>query len=370
MFVVRPVHVADIPALEVLAGAATPGVHTLPRTRESIAHAVERSDASFASRPERPGEETYFFVLESAEDRSLAGTATIASTAGAHGTFFAFRNDVIQQVSRDLGISHSVHALSLCSDLSDHSQLSGFYLRNRHRAGSEAQLLSRARLLFAALAPRRFSDHFFAAMAGVTDADACSPFWDALGRKFFQMAFLEAERLIEGARSPFWDALGRKFFQMAFLEAERLIEGARNRTLIAEMMPHYPVYVPLLPHAAQVAMGRVHAEGALPVRILTDEGFEPDKYIDLFDGGAILQARRNALRSFCQALPRRVAGHPTHAEDGPKVACLIAAARETHFRAIVVECVPPDLSGSVALAADAMRRLDVVHGDAVLCVRL
>jgi arginine N-succinyltransferase len=343
MFVVRPVHVADIPALEALVGTATPGVHTLPRTRESIAHAVERSTVSFASRPERPGEEAYFFVLESVEDRSLAGTATISSTAGAHGTFFAFRNDVIQQVSRDLGISHSVRALSLCSDLSGHSQLSGFYLRNRHRAGSEAQLLSRARLLFAALAPRRFSDHFFAAMAGITDADACS---------------------------PFWDALGRKFFQMAFLEAERLIEGARNRTLITEMMPHYPVYVPLLPHAAQAAMGRVHAEGALPLRILTDEGFEPDKYIDLFDGGAILQARRNALRSFCQALPRRVAGHQTHADDGPKVACLIAAARETHFRAIVVECVPPDLSGSVALAADAMRRLDVVHGDAVLCVRL
>jgi arginine N-succinyltransferase len=180
-------------------------------------------------------------------------------------------------------------------------------------------------------------------MAGITDVNACS---------------------------PFWDALGRKFFQMAFLEAERLIEGARNRTLIAEMMPHYPVYVPLLPHAAQAAMGRVHVEGALPLGILTDEGFEPGRYIDLFDGGVILQARRNALRSFCQALPRRVVSHPVHAEDGPKVACLIAAAREPDFRAIVVECAPPDLSGSVALAAEAMRRLDVVHGDAVLCVRL
>jgi arginine N-succinyltransferase len=330
-------------AREALAGAPTPGVHTLPRARESIAHAVERSSASFASRPERPGEETYFFTLESAEDKSLAGTATIAATAGAHGTFFAFRNDVIQQVSRDLDISHSVHALSLCSDLTGHSQLSGFYLRNRHRAGSEAQLLSRARLLFAALAPQRFSDHFFAAMAGIADANACS---------------------------PFWEALGRKFFQMDFLEAEQIIEGARNRTLIVELMPHYPVYVPLLPHDAQAAMGRVHAEGALPLRILSDEGFESHKYVDLFDGGAILQARRDALRSFCQAMPSRVARQTAHAGGGPKVACLIAAAREPDFRAIVVECVSPELSGSVMLEADAMRRLDVVHGDAVLCVRL
>jgi arginine N-succinyltransferase len=247
---------------------------------------------------------------------------------------------VIQQVSRDLGISHSVHALTLCSDLTSDTQLSGFYLRNRRRAGSEAALLSRSRLLFAALAPHRFSDRFFASMAGSTDVDC---------------------------RSPFWEALGRKFFQMDFLDAERLIEGARNRTLIVELMPHYPVYVPLLPADAQAAMGQVHDEGGLPFRILAGEGFETDKYIDLFDGGPILQARQNALRSFCHVLSRRVAASD---EGGPKVACLVATAREDNFRAMVVECAPPDLSGSIALSEAVMRRLDVVHGDAVLTVRL
>jgi arginine N-succinyltransferase len=338
MFVVRLVCTADIPVLEELAATVTPGVHTLPRTSASIAHMVERSIASFAARPVLPGEEAYCFVLESAHG-GLAGTATIAATAGAHGTFFSFRNDVIQQVSRDLGISHSVHALTLCSDLTGDSQLSGFYLRNRQRAGSEAALLSRARLLFAALAPHRFSERFFASMAGITGGDS---------------------------RSPFWEALGRKFFQMDFLEAERIIEGARNRTLIVELMPHYPVYVPLLPPDAQAAMGQVHDEGMLPLRILAGEGFETDKYIDLFDGGPILQASRNALRSFCQALPRTIAA----GESGPKVACLVATAREHNFRAVVVECVPPDLSGSITLSDAAMRRLDVMHGESVLTVRL
>jgi arginine N-succinyltransferase len=339
MFVVRPVCTADIPALEALAATVTPGVHTLPRTPASIAHMVERSIASFASRPASPGEEAYCFVLESAHG-ALAGTATIAATAGAHGTFFSFRNDVIQQVSRDLGISHSVQALTLCSDLTGDSQLSGFYLRNRRHAGSEAALLSRSRLLFAALAPHRFSDRFFAAMAGMTDAES---------------------------RSPFWEALGRKFFQMDFLEAERIVEGARNRTLIVELMPHYPVYVPLLPAAAQAAMGQVHEQGMMPLRILAGEGFETDKYIDLFDGGSILQAPRNALRSFCQVLSRTIA---TGDEGGAKVACLVAVAREDNFRAVVVECAPPDLSGSVALSEAAMRRLDVTHGETVLTVRL
>jgi arginine N-succinyltransferase len=339
MFVARPVALSDLPALEAMAAGLTPGVHTLPRTRKTIELAVERSLASFAARPQLPGEESYCFVLE-AEDASIAGTAVIAATAGASGTFFAFRNDVLNQVSRDLNISHQVHALSLCSDLTGHSQLSGFFLRDRSRVGTEAALLSRARLMFAAIAPERFSDRFFASMPGITDVNG---------------------------RSPFWEALGRKFFQMDFLEAERMIEGARNRTLIVELMPHYPIYVPLLPADAQVAMGQVHAEGELPFRILSGEGFEPDKYFDIFDGGPVLRVHRNAGRSFVQSMRRNVTAAASHADMERH---LIANVREDHFRAVAVECSAPDLAEHVALPQEAMRRLDIVPGDTVLCVKL
>ncbi len=341
MFMVRPVAGEDIPELEALAAVVTPGVHTLPRTRKTITQAVDRSIASFAAHPDMPGEEAYFFVLEAA-DRSVAGAAAIAATAGSSGTFFAFRNDVLSQVSRDLNISHNVHALTLCSDLTSHSQLSSFYLRERRQAGSEAALLSRARLLFAAVAPQRFSDRFFASMAGITDTNG---------------------------RSPFWEALGRKFFQMDFLEAERMIEGARNRTLIVELMPHYPVYVPLLPGDAQAAMGQVHAEGELPFRLLSDEGFEPDEYIDIFDGGPVLQAHRNALCSFSHSMLRSAT--PAGADAGAKKqGYLVAAAREERFRVAVADCAAPELSDHIALAPDVMRKLDLVQGDSVLCVKL
>ena len=156
---------------------------------------------------------------------------------------------------------------------------------------------------------------------------------------------------------------------MDFLEAERLIEGARNRTLIVELMPHYPVYVPLLPRDTQAAMGRVHAEGELAFRILSDEGFEPDAYIDIFDGGPILQAHRNALRSFSRSMMRSVAGDPQR--DGmPTGRYLVATAREASFRAVLTECVVPDLADQLALSPDVMRCLDVTVGDAVLCVKL
>jgi arginine N-succinyltransferase len=240
---------------------------------------IELSIASFAAHVDIPSEEGYLLVLES-PDKQIVGTAAMFAAAGSNGTYFSFRNDVIQQVSRDLNISHSVHALTLCSELTGYSQLSSFYVGEREHGTPEAALLSRARLMFAVLAPHRFSDRFFVPLAGVTDS--------------------------EGG-SPFWDALGRKFFKMDFLDAERVIGGARNRTLIVELMPHYPVYVPLLPGDAQAAMGQIHPSGELAFNLLTAEGFEADDYIDIFDGGPILQAHKNSLRTFTGALQRRVA---------------------------------------------------------------
>ncbi len=340
MYVVRPVELSDIGALESLAAVATPGVHTLPRTREAITAFVERSIASFAAQVDIPSEESYLFVLEDTGSREVVGTAAVHASAGSNGTYFAFRNDVIQQVSRDLNISHSVHALTLCSELTACSQLAGFNLRDREHAGIEAALLSRARLLYAALAPHRFGDRFFVPLAGVTDSDG---------------------------QSPFWNALGRKFFKMDFLEAERVIGGARNRTLIVELMPHYPVYVPLLPGDAQAAMGQIHPSGQLAFRLLTEEGFEADEYVDIFDGGPILAAHKLSLRSFCGSQHRRV--ETASREGGATVTYAVATSAE-RFRAVTVACPPCDTSDAICLPAAAQQALGVAPGDSVICVRL
>ncbi|RSZ59538.1 arginine N-succinyltransferase [Massilia atriviolacea] len=343
MFVVRPVELSDIDALETLAAVTMPGVHTLPRTREKIAASVERSIASFAAHVDIPSEESYLFVLEQQATRAIVGTAAIFASAGSNGTYFSFRNDVIQQVSRDLNISHSVHALTLCSELTAYSQLSGFYVSNRGSAGLEAALLSRARLLFAVLAPHRFGDRFFVPLAGVTD---------------------------KNGQSPFWEALGRKFFKMDFLEAERVIGGARNRTLIVELMPHYPVYVPLLPGDAQAAMGQIHGDGELAFSLLTEEGFEADDYIDIFDGGPILQAHKNALRTFAGSMLRRVAPLDAGMSSELPVTYAVAASNERNFRAITVSCPSAEGGDSVFLPQDAQDALMVAPGDNVICVRI
>ena len=342
MYVVRPVDRADIGALEAMAAVSIPGLHTLPRTREAIVAAVERSIASFAAHVDIPSEESYQFVLEDLRSREVVGTAAIHASAGSNGTYFAFRNDVIQQVSRDLNISHSVHALTLCSELTACSHLSGFYIRHRETAGQEAALLSRARLLYAMLAPHRFGDRFFVPLAGVTDSSG---------------------------QSAFWNALGRKFFKMDFLDAERVIDGARNRTLIVELMPHYPVYVPLLPEDAQAVLGQIHPSGQLAFQLLTQEGFEADEYIDIFDGGPILQAHKNSLRSFCGSQLRQVenAGRAAGTEELVHYA---VASTDQNFRAVIAACPPVETAQAICLPRDAQQALGVSAGDTVTCVRI
>jgi arginine N-succinyltransferase len=343
MYVVRPVELADIAALEKLAAVSMPGVHTLPKTREKIAQAVEASIASFSAHVDIPSEESYLFVLEALADRSIAGTAAIFASAGSNGTYFSFRNDVIQQVSRDLNISHSVHALTLCSELTAYSQLSSFYVNEAVQNRPEAALLSRARLLFAALAPRRFADRFFVPLAGVTG---------------------------DNGESPFWDAVGRKFFQMDFLDAERTIGGARNRTLIVELMPHYPVYVPLLPGDAQAVMGQIHPSGELAFNLLTAEGFEADEYIDIFDGGPILQAHKHALRTVSSAMQRRVVTPRPSRAGEPLVPYAVAANDGQSFRAAVVTASAVEGGVTIALTAEMQEMLQLAEGSSVICVRL
>jgi arginine N-succinyltransferase len=343
MLVVRPAVATDVAALAALVPESTQRVPALPETPQALRREVEHSLVSFAANSGAAGAESYLFVLEDDTDGVIAGAAAMSVTAGSNGIFFAFRNDVIQQVSPDLNISHSVHALTLCSDLSGYSWLGGSRVGSRGKAGDAAVLLSRARLLFSAIAPHRFRERFFTSLAGITDADG---------------------------RSPFWEALGRKFFPMDFLEAERVVAGARNRMVIVELMPHYPVYVPLLPDAAQAAMGQVHGADELPLRILRDEGFEPGQFIDIFDGGPILLAQRHALRSSSASMRCEVG--PARPQDGSAQtsAYLVGKCHEQNFRAVVVALAAAEVSDRVSLTPEAMRGLDVVSGDVVLCVKL
>lgn len=273
MLVMRPAQMADLADVQRLAADSPVGVTSLPDDAERLGEKIAASEASFAAEVSFNGEESYFFVLEDTETGRLVGCSAIVASAGFSEPFYSFRNETFVHASRELKIHNKIHVLSLCHDLTGNSLLTSFYVQRELVGTASAELNSRARLMFMASHPERFADAVVVEIVGYSDEEGESPFWNAVGRNFFDLNYIEAERL----------------------------SGLKSRTFLAELMPNYPIYVPLLPDEAQESMGQVHPRAQITFDILMREGFETDNYIDIFDGGPTLHARTSGIRSIAQS---------------------------------------------------------------------
>jgi arginine N-succinyltransferase len=170
----------------------------------------------------------------------------------------------------------------------------------------------------------------------------------------------------EAGRSPFWDAVGRRFFNLDYPQAEKL-SGGRSKSFIAELMPQYPIYVPLLPPDAQLAIGQLHLVGELPFKLLLEEGFDADTYIDIFDGGPTVEARVQTLATIREN--RRMRVRRTSGPPPAGTAHLIANTSVQQFRATIAE-ISPHAEELLALPAELIELLELADGDDVRIVPL
>jgi arginine N-succinyltransferase len=306
MLVMRPAQVADLQQVQRLAADSPVGVTSLPDDAERLREKILASEASFTAEVSFNGEESYFFVLVDSETGRLVGCSAIVASAGFSEPFYSFRNETFVHASRELKIHNKIHVLSLCHDLTGNSLLTSFYVERDLVNTPIAELNSRGRLLFMASHPERFADAVVVEIVGYSDDQGQSPFWNAIGRNFFDLDYTEAEKL----------------------------SGLKSRTFLAELMPHYPIYVPLLPDEAQEAMGQVHPRAQITFDILMRDGFESENYVDIFDGGPALHARTSNIRSIAQS--RQV---PVRIGEGGKGnrGYLVTNGQLQDFRAIVAE---------------------------------
>ncbi|NNN23733.1 MULTISPECIES: arginine/ornithine succinyltransferase subunit alpha [Pseudomonas] len=338
MLVMRPAQVADLQQVQRLAADSPVGVTSLPDDAERLREKILASEASFAAEVSFNGEESYFFVLEDTDTGRLVGCSAIVASAGFSEPFYSFRNETFVHASRELKIHNKIHVLSLCHDLTGNSLLTSFYVERELVNTPIAELNSRGRLLFMASHPERFADAVVVEIVGYSDEQGQSPFWNAIGRNFFDLDYTEAEKL----------------------------SGLKSRTFLAELMPHYPIYVPLLPDDAQEAMGQVHPRAQITFDILMRDGFESDNYVDIFDGGPALHARTSGVRSIAQS--RQV---PVRIGEGGKGnrGYLVTNGQLQDFRAIVVELdwVP---GKPVTLNQQAAEALGIGEGASVRLVAI
>ncbi|MBD5771153.1 arginine N-succinyltransferase [Marinomonas colpomeniae] len=269
MYLVRTVDFADLPALERLAQQAGIGITNFPANRERLNDKIASSRRSLQTDVIQPGDESYLFVLVDTSKDEIVGCCGIDAIVGNDAPFYSYRIDEVVHASPQLQIHNRIPALFLCHDYSGTSRLIALVVDKAHQNATAMALLSKARLLFIARYPERFTKRLFVELRGESDKHGYSAFWDALGKHFFSMDFQKADYL----------------------------SAISNKHFIADLMPRYPIYVPTLPEAAQDAIGVIHEKSSQSADILLEEGFEFRGYVDIFDAGPTIEARTENLNT-------------------------------------------------------------------------
>ncbi len=305
----RAARMDDLDALYTLAVETGGGLTNLPPDRDGLIKRLENSDASFAADVTKPGNENYILVLEDSASRQVIGTSCVFAQLGIDWPFYSFRIARLSQTNRELRKIHKYDVLMLVNDFDGAAEVGGLYLAKGWReTGSPrglGRLLARSRYLFVAASRERFPSHIIAELRGYVNAHGLRPFWEALGRHFFDMPFDEADR--------YNSLYGNQF--------------------IADLMPTYPFYVQLLPHEAQAVIGRPHDNSVPAYKLLIAEGFRYQGFVDIFDAGPTVQSEIDQLR----AVRERVTAALVQIGPAPEEATsmLVAAGTGREYRATV-----------------------------------
>ncbi|MCZ8172058.1 MAG: arginine N-succinyltransferase, partial [Brevundimonas sp.] len=229
--------------------------------------------AGFARTEDEVGDDLFVFVLENTATGEVRGTCQIFSAVGQKWPFYSYRIGALTQHSEELGRTFRADILNLSTDLEGASEVGGLFLHPGERAGGLGMLIARSRYLFIRNHRLRFADRTLAELRGVIDEAGGSPFWDGVAGRFFGMNFQDADE--------FNAKYGNQF--------------------IADLMPKHPVYIAMLTEAARAVIGVPHPSGRAAMRMLEEEGFAWESYVDIFDGGPTMTVRTDQIRSIREA---------------------------------------------------------------------
>jgi arginine N-succinyltransferase len=332
---VRPATAEDHKAIYQMAKLTGGGFTNLPPDRATLVAKLDRSEKSFSRNEESQAGDLYMFVLEDPKKKIIRGTCQVFGQVGTTQPFYSYHLSTMTQSSPELGKTFRNQLLTLTTDLEGSSEVGGLFLHPELRAGGWGSLLARSRYLFMKLHRARFGEVTLAELRGVMDEAGNAPFWDALAGKFFGISFPEADE--------FNAVHGTKF--------------------IADLMPRTPIYVALLTEAARTVMGQPHPSGRAALRMLEEEGFYFDRYLDIFDGGPTVTADTDDIRTIRESTRDTVC----EIADGGTIKALAASGSLKDFRACSASVRKLAKKG-ICIDPEAAELLEVKVGDEIVMV--
>ena len=335
---IRSAHPDDLNQMMQLSALLPPGMTSMPFDKSTWEKKLALVEASLQESPDLNSERVYLLVMEDPENGKIVGTAGIVAGIGLTHPFYNYKLSKDVKVSEELDIRRNSNLLNLVNDFTGETELISLFLLPEYRSKYSGQFLSRCRFVFMSDFPDRFSDMVFAEIRGWLDQSEKSPFWEHLGKKFFNLPFAKAD----------------------------FISAVNGSQFISDLMPRFPVYLELLPQEAIDVIGRPHDEAAPAKKILEKEGFKFEGTVDIFDAGPVMQCHRDNIESMKRSRLMTIESLTPEIslDDESKALCIVSNCRLDDYR-LTITRIDTSENASPSISEYVASLLKVGEGDQV-----
>lgn len=333
----RSVHENDLQAIKEIASKVGFGFTSFPKDPATLKFKFDRAISSFKQTILKESC-FYLFVLEEQTHHTIIGTSAIEASVSyrTRSPFYNYEVANITQRSVAMGVEKHHQILFLENNYQEDSVLCALFLDRSQRGKGQGSLLSHARCLFIAEFPDLFSNRLIAEMRGVYDEKGDAPFWQGLGQHFFDCDHHTILNIIS-------------------------TEGTQ---IIADLMPTYPIYTFLLPEKTRDVIGVTHKSTKPALHFLEKEGFIFRNYIDVIDGGPIIESEKLSLRANKESHRLPIAGYQKNIEGDIMMICNTDLNFKATFGTVTV-----DDNNEVWVEEETAKLLGVQKGDFIRFVK-
>jgi arginine N-succinyltransferase len=268
MILLREIQEKDLDALERF--AQIPGFINLPNDQDQLKERIQRARRSFQGKLTDKQEGKYIFIAEDMVTKRVVGTSMVAAKHGTESSpHFYFKISKEQRFSQTINTGFIHGTLELKTDTNGPSEIGGLVIDPEIRNSDEkvGRQISFVRFLFAGLHPNLFEEQVIAELLPPLNKRGHSPLWEAVGRRFTNMEYWEADTLCQ-----------------------------KNKDFIFDLFPSGKIYTTFLSAEARNALGKVGKETEPVVHMLEKIGFTYRDEVDPFDGGPHFWAKFSDIK--------------------------------------------------------------------------
>lgn len=282
MYIVREVCKDDLEDLYELSTLAS--FINLPSDKNLLSKKIEKSIKSFQKPSPKLADNFYIFVLCDLKDNKIIGTSMIHAQ---HGTevepHFYLRVSQENKFSKSLNTGFIHGTLKLGHETNGPTEIGGLVLNPQYRNNNDklGKLISFSRFLYMGIHTDKFKPEVHSELMPPFDSNGNSPLWEAIGRRFLNMNYQDA------------DLLSRE-----------------NKEFILSLFPSDTIYVTLLPPEARNAIGKVGPETKAVQSMLERIGFKYTNEVDPFDGGPHYRAKLKDIKPIKELIKGKVSITP------------------------------------------------------------